>query len=110
MVETATHPTRTREWCQRMSEARARRWYLDLIESVARLDPEIVGELELQPYRVGRLMGCSPKTLRRMERDGLLRSRVTPGGIRRYTVADVQACIERAREEALNGHSSNGNR
>jgi excisionase family DNA binding protein len=53
-------------------------------------------QLLLMPQEVAKLFRVSPKTVSRWAREGLLRSIKTPGGHRRYRLADVKALQEKA--------------
>ena len=61
----------------------------------------------LSPREAAALLGITPDTLRRWEREGRIQAEWTPGGQRRYREADVKALLGTAtpRSSASNARS-----
>jgi len=54
----------------------------------------------LSPRDAAELLGISPDTLRRWERNGLIQAERTPGGQRRYSEDDLSTLLERHAEDS----------
>jgi excisionase family DNA binding protein len=52
--------------------------------------------VNLTPREAAKALGVSIRTLYRWEDDGLISPRRTPGGHRRYTLADIDALLGRS--------------
>lgn len=60
-------------------------------------------EAPLSPAEVAELFSVDPKTVTRWARAGWLPHFRTPGGHRRYHVADVQALLDNGRHNSTEG-------